>query len=133
MFGNLYTTRLLTVSNSMRLGSQAGLNSFVMTLRNGWNRPGLSASSLRLVAMAVLTPTRRLPLSLPLGSLSNSNCIWSRSLERLKTEEMKQLGWDIKRNLVKINYRIHTDAIKENLIPPELSAKQVSMVYASEA
>ncbi|OUN23254.1 hypothetical protein B5G34_04490 [Flavonifractor sp. An82] len=56
-----------------------------------------------------------------------------KEFERLKTEEMKQLGWDIKRNLVKINYRIHTDAIKENLIPPELSAKQVSMVYASEA
>ena len=36
-------------------------------------------------------------------------------------------------NLAKINYRIHTDAIKENLIPPELSAKQISMVYASEA
>ena len=56
-----------------------------------------------------------------------------KEFERLKAEEMKQLGWDIKRNLVKINYRIHTDAIKENLIPPELSAKQVSMVYASEA
>lgn len=53
--------------------------------------------------------------------------------ERLKTEEMKQLGWDIKRNLAKINYRIHTDAIKENLIPPELSARQISLVYANEA
>lgn len=47
-----------------------------------------------------------------------------KEFERLKAEEMKQLGWDIKRNLAKINYRIHTDAIKENLIPPELSAKQ---------
>ena len=56
-----------------------------------------------------------------------------KEFERLKTEEMKQFGWDIKRNLAKINYRIHTDAIKENLIPPELSAKQISMVYASEA
>ena len=40
-----------------------------------------------------------------------------KEFERLKAEEMKQLGWDIKRNLAKINYRIHTDAIKENLIP----------------
>lgn len=56
-----------------------------------------------------------------------------KEFERLKTEEMKQLGWDIKRNLAKINYRIHTDAIKENLIPPELSAHQISLVYASEA
>ena len=56
-----------------------------------------------------------------------------KEFERLKTEEMKQLGWDIKRNLAKINYRIHTDAIKENLIPPELSARQISLVYANEA
>ena len=56
-----------------------------------------------------------------------------KEFERLKTEEMKQLGWDIKRNLAKINYRIHTDAIKENLIPSELSAWQISLVYASEA
>lgn len=56
-----------------------------------------------------------------------------KEFERLKTEEMKQLGWDIKRNLAKSNYRIHTDAIKENLIPPELSARQISLVYANEA
>ena len=46
--------------------------------------------------------------------------------QRLKDEELKQLGWDIRRNLTKINYRIHTDAIKENLIPPELSKKSKS-------
>lgn len=56
-----------------------------------------------------------------------------KEFERLKSEELKQLGWDIKRNLAKINYRIHTDAIKENLIPPELSAQQISLVYANEA
>ena len=56
-----------------------------------------------------------------------------KEFERLKEEERKQLGWDIRRNLAKINYRIHTDAIKENMIPPELDAKQVSLVYASEA
>jgi hypothetical protein len=53
--------------------------------------------------------------------------------QRLKDTEKKQLGWDIRRNLAKINYRIHTDAIKENLIPPELSKKQIDIVYASEA
>ena len=56
-----------------------------------------------------------------------------KEFERLKAEEMKQLGWDIKRNLAKINYRIHTDAIKENLIPQALSARQISLVYANEA
>ena len=53
--------------------------------------------------------------------------------QRLKEEEQKQLGWDIKRNLTKINYRIHTDAIKQNLIPEYLSKKQISFVYANEA
>ena len=49
-----------------------------------------------------------------------------KEFERLKAEEQRQLGWDIKRNLAKINYRIHTDAIKENLIPPELTPQQVN-------
>ena len=53
--------------------------------------------------------------------------------DRLKVEEQARLGWDIKRNLAKINYRVHTDAIKENLIPPKLTAKQKSIVYANEA
>lgn len=53
--------------------------------------------------------------------------------QRLKDQEQKQLGWDVRRNLARINYRIHTDAIKENLIPPELTPQQVSHIYASEA
>jgi hypothetical protein len=56
-----------------------------------------------------------------------------KEFQRLKEEELKQLGWDIKRNLAKINYRIHTDAIKENLIPTELTKKQVNIIYATEA
>jgi hypothetical protein len=56
-----------------------------------------------------------------------------KEFQRLKDEERKQLGWDIRRNLAKINYRIHTDAIKENLVPPELTPKQVNLVYATEA
>jgi len=56
-----------------------------------------------------------------------------KEFQRLKEEEQRQLGWDIKRNLAKINYRIHTDAIKENLIPPELTQGQINLIYASEA
>jgi hypothetical protein len=56
-----------------------------------------------------------------------------KEFQRLKDVEYKQLGWDIRRNLAKINYRIHTNAIKENLIPPELTKQQVSFVYAAEA
>ena len=56
-----------------------------------------------------------------------------KEFDRLKSEEQKQLGWDIKRNLAKINYRIHTDAIKKNLIPEKLNSKQINIVYANEA
>jgi len=56
-----------------------------------------------------------------------------KEFQRLKEEEQKQLGWDIRRNLSKINYRIHTDAIRENLIPENLSKGQINLVYASEA
>ena len=53
--------------------------------------------------------------------------------KRLKIEEQKQLGWTAKRELAKINYHIHTDAIKQNLIPQELTPLQISYVYANEA
>lgn len=56
-----------------------------------------------------------------------------KEFQRLKEEEQKLLGWSAKRELAKINYRIHTDAIKENLIPKNLSKKQISFVYADEA
>ncbi|HIJ95115.1 MAG TPA: KilA-N domain-containing protein [Desulfuromonadales bacterium] len=56
-----------------------------------------------------------------------------KEFQRLKEDEHKTLGWDIRRNLAKLNYRIHTDAIREHLIPPELTPAQMSLVYASEA
>ena len=113
--------------------SQAGLNSFVMT-------PQKWVESTR--AIGIISKAGRYGGTYAHKEITFEFASWIsvefklylvKEFERLKTEEMKQLGWDIKRNLAKINYRIHTDAIKENLIPPELSAKQVSMVYASEA
>ena len=56
-----------------------------------------------------------------------------REFQRLKTEEQKQIGWSAKRELSKINYRIHTDAIKANLIPVEVTREQAALKYADEA
>lgn len=55
--------------------------------------------------------------------------------KRLKAEEQEKLssGWDLQRTLAKINYHIHTDAIKEHLIPQIVSEKQKSITYANEA
>ena len=56
-----------------------------------------------------------------------------KEFQRLKEEEQKQLGWSAKRELSKINYRIHTDAIKRNIIPEEVTTQQASIIYANEA
>ena len=56
-----------------------------------------------------------------------------REFQRLKENEQKLLGWSAKRELSKINYRIHTDAIKQNLIPSELTNQQANIIYANEA
>ena len=53
--------------------------------------------------------------------------------QRLKAEEHQQLGWSAKRELSKINYRIYTDAIKQNLIPQEVTPVQANIIYANEA
>lgn len=52
---------------------------------------------------------------------------------KLEEEEKKQLGWDAKRFLVKANYKVHTDAVKENLIPKYISKMHAGMIYANEA
>ena len=56
-----------------------------------------------------------------------------REFQRLKDDEQKQLAWSAKRELSKINYRIHTDAIKANLIPSEITNQQAAIKYADEA
>ena len=57
----------------------------------------------------------------------------AKEFQRMKANELKMLGWSVKRELTKINYHIHTDAIKENLIPHELTPQQISVIYAEEA
>ena len=56
-----------------------------------------------------------------------------RDYQRLKADEQRQLGWSAKRELAKINYRIHTDAIQQNLIPATVTRAQMNIIYASEA
>ncbi len=58
-----------------------------------------------------------------------------KEFQRLKEDEIQkqQLGWDIKRTIVKMNYHIHTDAIKNNLIPPNIAKSRINFIYATEA
>lgn len=56
-----------------------------------------------------------------------------KEFQYLKNEQARNLDWDIKRKITKINYKIHTDAIKENLVPKTLKSNQISIIYANEA
>lgn len=55
-----------------------------------------------------------------------------KEFQRLKEQEFAQLGWNIRRNLAKVNYQIHTGTIKENLIPDTLSKQQIDAHYIAE-
>ena len=111
--------------------SQAGLNSYKLSVKE-WvektNAIGLRAKAGRYGGTYAY---KDIAFEFGMWISPEFKIYLIKEFERLKSEELKQLGWDIKRNLAKINYRIHTDAIKENLIPPELSARQISLLYAN--
>ncbi|MFA5268272.1 MAG: KilA-N domain-containing protein [Methanoregula sp.] len=112
---------------------QAGLNSFILTARQ-WigktNARGIKAKPGRYGGTYA---HKDIAFEFASWISVEFKLYLIKEFQRLKDEERKQLGWDIRRNLAKINYRIHTDAIKEILIPKELSTSQINRVYASEA
>ena len=112
---------------------QAGLNSFILTAKRWIDSTG---------AIGLVSKAGRYGGTYAHKDIAFEFASWVsvefklyliKEFQRLKDEELKQLGWDIRRNLTKINYRIHTDAVKEHLIPQELSKDQINLVYASEA
>ena len=113
--------------------NQSGLNSFVLTAKQ-WIE--------KTRAIGIISKTGRYGGTFAHKDIAFEFASWIsvefklyliKEFQRLKEQEQKQLGWDIRRNLAKINYRIHTDAVKANLLPPELAKNQISLVYASEA
>ena len=113
--------------------SQAGLNSYKLSVKE-WvaqtNAIGLQAKAGRYGGTYAY---KDIAFEFGMWISPQFKIYLIKEFERLKAEEQARLGWDIKRNLTKVNYRIHTDAIKENLIPPELTPGQISNLYASEA
>ncbi|MBU3968580.1 MAG: KilA-N domain-containing protein [Euryarchaeota archaeon] len=113
--------------------NQAGLNSFVLTPKQWIEKTN---------AVGLISKAGRYGGTYAHKDIAFEFASWVsvefklyliKEFQRLKDEEKKQLGWDIRRNLTKINYRIHTDAIKEKLVPPELSKSQINNIYANEA
>lgn len=113
--------------------SQAGLNSYKISVKE-WvsktNAIGLRAKAGRYGGTYA---HKDIAFEFGMWISAEFKIYLIKEFQRLKDLEAKQLGWDIRRNLTKINYRIHTDAIQANLIPAELSKQQVQIIYASEA
>ncbi len=87
----------------------------------------------KLVDMVELMLIETLRTTLECGFNPRFQLLLVKEYQRLKADEQKQIGWSAKRELSKINYRIHTDAIKANLIPSEVTREQAAMKYADEA
>lgn len=113
--------------------SQAGLNSYKISVKE-WvsktNAVGLRATAGRYGGTYAY---KDIAFEFGMWISPQFKIYLIKEFDRLKEEELLRLGWDIKRNLTKINYRVHTDAIKENLIPVQLSTQQRNAIYASEA
>ena len=116
-----------------RIKSQAGLNSFRLGAK-GWTES--------THAIGIVSKTGRYGGTYAHKDIAMEFAMWIspefkvyliREFQRLKEDEQKLLGWSAKRELSKINYRIHTDAIKQNLIPSELTNQQANIIYANEA
>ncbi|MBF0410408.1 MAG: KilA-N domain-containing protein [Candidatus Riflebacteria bacterium] len=113
--------------------SQAGLNSYKLSVKE-WvaktNSIGLVAKAGRYGGTYA---HKDIAFEFGMWISAEFKIYLIKEFQRLKEQERQQLGWDIRRNLTKINYRIHTDAIRANLIPPELTIQQINFIYASEA
>ncbi|SFL73889.1 KilA-N domain-containing protein [Desulfomicrobium norvegicum] len=113
--------------------SQAGLNSYKISIKE-WvaktNAIGLVAKAGRYGGTYA---HKDIAFEFGMWISAEFKIYLIKEFQRLKEQELQQLGWDIRRNLTKNNYRIHTDAIKANLIPPKLTAKEINLIYASEA
>lgn len=113
--------------------NQAGLNRFVLSVKQWVEKTGSIGITAKAGRYGGTFAHKDIAFEFASWISPQFKLYLIKEFQRLKDEEMKQLGWDIKRNLTKINYKIHTDAIKEYLIPPELSSRQINAVYASEA
>jgi hypothetical protein len=124
--------------NSTEFGiirNEAGTNSFVLSTKN-WiektNAIGIIAKTGRYGGTYA---HKDIAFHFGMWISAKFQLLLVKEFQRLKEDENKrlQLEWNLQRTLAKINYRIHTDAIKENIIPRNLTKEQINHIYANEA
>ena len=113
--------------------SQAGLNSYKISVKEWVNKTNSIGIVAKTGRYGGTYAHKDIAFEFGMWISPKFKLLLIKEFERLKAEEQKQLGWDAKRELSKINYKIHTDAIKKNLIPKELTKYETSIVYAEEA
>ena len=111
----------------------AGSNNFVLSVKTWIERTGAIGIRSKAGRYGGTYAHRDIAYHFGMWISPKFQLLLVKEYQRLKTEEQRLLGWSAKRELSKINYRIHTDAIKQNLIPMEVTPIQANVIYANEA
>ena len=111
----------------------AGSNNFVLSVKTWIERTGAISIRSKAGRYGGTYAHRDIAYHFGMWISPKFQLLLVKEYQRLKTEEQRLLGWSAKRELSKINYRIHTDAIKQNLIPMEVTPIQANVIYANEA
>lgn len=112
---------------------QAGLPNFVLSVSEWIEKTGAIGIIVKKGKYGGTYAFRDIAFEFGSAISVNFKLYLIREFQRLKEEEQKIIGWSAKRELSKINYRIHTDAIKRNIIPEEVTPQQSNIIYANEA
>ena len=124
---NFNCTEFDTIRNA------AGSNNFVLSVKAWIQRTGAIGIMARAGRYGGTYAHRDIAYHFGMWISPRFQLLLVKEYQRLKADEQKQLSWSAKRELSKINYRIHTNAIKANLIPAEVTREQAAMKYADEA
>ena len=111
----------------------AGSNNFVLSVKTGIEQTNAQGIRSKAGRYGGTYAHRDIAYHFGMWLSPKFQLLLIKEYQRLKTEEQKLLGWSAKRELSKINYRIHTDAIRQNLIPAKVTPAQANIIYASEA
>ena len=124
---NFNCTEFDTIKNA------AGSNNFVLSVKAWIQRTGAIGIMAKTGRYGGTYAHRDIAYHFGMWISPRFQLLLVKEYQRLKADEQKQLAWSAKRELSKINYRIHTDAIKANLIPAKVTREQAAMKYADEA
>ena len=125
--------KILKSSNSRKFKKECGLNSFLLSTTEWIEKTN---------AIGIVSKSGRYGGTYAHKDIAFKFASWIsvefelyliKEFQRLKEKEVKEIEWNAKRELAKVNYKIHTNSIKENLIVPELTKEQIYFTYASEA